>query len=685
MFKKIISLTIAIAFFMNSACYGLSPQPGSTQAPTQHDMQTAAGRLFLATNPLGGIPAAIGLQRGFRDASHRTPLDLEKYGIRFVQNPDQSKLPEGWEQYPINQMTDFVAALKYFMEHEAQVPEGFLEIQPGRLTAEEKAISITNLHLTRDVNGKVTKGTLLVDEGFIKAWNDIKKNNIHFTYNFPEEGKREAAPRTVGVAEGLLSWVAKHVMTDIAQATGQPKDGALGHIVALPGSDLRAEESEETTNLIGGRYALVTQAIKLWFLASYCIDDSVRYDNDAFLERMLWIFDKDLQDKSREDSDKPLKLYEEFPALMQDAEKRQHAIDLALSINESYFSRSDIKAVEIPSFKTAKPRMNRRLQSFLRRHKIDPKKTFLFAMSGGDCAGPNSAYYGAVLEAKKLGYTVLGVINGLEGLGMDPGKFVDYLVYYTPEEMRKINLKGKPSIDIGSSRARFDDPKKPEQKKNILTNTGWFAGGIFIGGDDHSKQFGEMAEEGVPLVVLPKTIDYDLLAEAMGAHSAITEANVLLHRAHESARQEKFIQVIELMGRNAGWIAFLASQGLGEGAFSLIPEKPSYFKHVLIKALETIRDNGYLTIPMAEGYQFEDFAKNHKDAQDTLFYDFLKLIPFLKEKFESKGQQDTHGNPKLSGISEYLSLALRYLPQLAAKIEKEIIPLLMTKLQLLRR
>ncbi|MFA5350854.1 MAG: 6-phosphofructokinase, partial [Candidatus Omnitrophota bacterium] len=294
------------------------------------------------------------------------------------------------------------------------------------------------------------------------------------------------------------------------------------------------------------------------------------------------------------------------------------------------------------------------LKAFFLEYNINPKKTILFAMSGGDCAGPNSAYYGAVRRAAAKGYTVLGVVNGFEGLGAAPEEFSKQLVLCSSKGV--VYFKDKPSIYLGSSRAKFKD-----KKDNILQNCRPFFGVIFIGGDDHSKQAGEIAKNGIPTTAIPKTIDYDFFAESLGSHSAASEARMLTLRSHEAAREEKFVQIIEFMGRDAGWITYLA----GQGFFILIPERSSYFKEVLIKVLNILLVDGYLTIAMAEGYNFKDFSPEHRANKDTLFYDFIKIIPFLNAKFHSKGQTDPHGNPKLSGISEYLSLAIRYLPQLS--------------------
>ncbi|MDD5655095.1 MAG: 6-phosphofructokinase, partial [Candidatus Omnitrophica bacterium] len=297
-----------------------------------------------------------------------------------------------------------------------------------------------------------------------------------------------------------------------------------------------------------------------------------------------------------------------------------------------------------------------KLEQFFREYNIEPSKTILFAMSGGDCPGPNSALYGAIQEAVKRGHRVLGVLNGFEGLGANPEEFVDHLVIFTAEG--SMRLKGMPSIYIGSSRAAFKD-----KKANILKNAQQFKGVVFIGGDDHSKQAGEMAAAGIPTIIIPKTIDYDFKAEALGAITAAAEANRLFIKFCQMAREKKFISVIEFMGRDAGWITYLASKGMAD--LILVPEKLSSFRDVLMKALDIIIEKGYLNAAMAEGYNFKDFYDEHKAKEDTLFYILLDIIPPLKAKFYAKGQFDVHGNPKLSGISEYLSLAIRYLPQLA--------------------
>ena len=98
---------------------------------------------------------------------------------------------------------------------------------------------------------------------------------------------------------------------------------------------------------------------------------------------------------------------------------------------------------------------------------------------------------------------------------------------------------------------------------------------IPIGGEDTLGVAGKLAEAGVPVVGVPKTIDNDLAGTdfTFGFQTAVQIATDAIDRLHTTAESHNRVMVVEVMGRHAGWIA--AYCGLAGGADAiLVPERP---------------------------------------------------------------------------------------------------------------
>jgi ATP-dependent phosphofructokinase / diphosphate-dependent phosphofructokinase len=98
---------------------------------------------------------------------------------------------------------------------------------------------------------------------------------------------------------------------------------------------------------------------------------------------------------------------------------------------------------------------------------------------------------------------------------------------------------------------------------------------IIIGGDGTHAAGIQLAEKGVHIIGVPKTIDNDLggVAATFGFSTAVGTAAELIEKLHSTATSHERVFVIEAMGRNAGWIALCA--GLAGGADAiLLPEFP---------------------------------------------------------------------------------------------------------------
>jgi phosphofructokinase-like protein len=187
---------------------------------------------------------------------------------------------------------------------------------------------------------------------------------------------------------------------------------------------------------------------------------------------------------------------------------------------------------------------------------------------GGDCPGLNAVIRAVVRKGVKAhGFDFVGYRDGwrgpLEGVTMELGI----------QQCRGILPRG--GTILGSSRTnpfKLDDGV--ERIKANLEQDGVDAL-IAIGGEDTLGVATKLAELGVNVVGVPKTIDNDLSGTdfTFGFDTAVNIAVEAIDRLHTTAESHHRVLVVEVMGRHAGWIAL--HSGLAGGAsIVLIPEQP---------------------------------------------------------------------------------------------------------------
>jgi 6-phosphofructokinase 1 len=125
---------------------------------------------------------------------------------------------------------------------------------------------------------------------------------------------------------------------------------------------------------------------------------------------------------------------------------------------------------------------------------------------------------------------------------------------------------------------------------------------IAVGGDGSLKIAHHLAERGLRLVGVPKTIDNDLDATVMtfGYDSAVSFATECIDRLHVTAQAHRRVIVVEVMGRHAGWIALNAGIAGGADAI-LIPEIPHDLERVAAHLQRNARRRSYAIVVVAEG------------------------------------------------------------------------------------
>jgi phosphofructokinase-like protein len=187
---------------------------------------------------------------------------------------------------------------------------------------------------------------------------------------------------------------------------------------------------------------------------------------------------------------------------------------------------------------------------------------------GGDCPGLNAVIRAVVRKGVKVhGAEFVGYRDGwkgpLEGLTMDLGI----------PEVRGILPRG--GTILGSSRTNpFKIDGGVEQIKANLERDGVDAL-VAIGGEDTLGVATKLADLGVDVVGVPKTIDNDLSGTdfTFGFDTAVNIASEAIDRLHTTAESHHRVLVVEVMGRHAGWIAL--HSGIAGGAnIVLLPEFP---------------------------------------------------------------------------------------------------------------
>ena len=217
--------------------------------------------------------------------------------------------------------------------------------------------------------------------------------------------------------------------------------------------------------------------------------------------------------------------------------------------------------------------------------------------SGGDCPGLNAVIRGIVRTASaEYGSTVVGYLDGWVGLMED--RRVDL---YDDAYIDSILLRG--GTILGTGRLHPDKFKAGiDQIKANLADAEVDAL-IAIGGEGTLKGAKWLADNGIPVVGVPKTIDNDVAATdyTFGFDTAVSVATDAIDRLHTTAESHNRILIVEVMGRHVGWIALHA--GMAGGAhYTVIPEEPFDIEEIC-KAMERRFQMGekYGIIVVAEG------------------------------------------------------------------------------------
>jgi 6-phosphofructokinase 1 len=246
---------------------------------------------------------------------------------------------------------------------------------------------------------------------------------------------------------------------------------------------------------------------------------------------------------------------------------------------------------------------------------------------GGDCPGLNAVIYAAVRKGiNHYGDEFIGFLNGWRGV-LD-----NNFIPLTLENTDGIQLKG--GTILHSSRTNVKKIPGGIEKAQEVLKANKIDALIALGGDDTQSVTLFLAENGVKAVGVPKTIDNDISGTdaTFGFDTAVSIATEAVDRIHTTADSHNRVIVIEVMGRDAGWIAY-ASGTAGGAHVVLVPEKDIDIDHVCA-LLKYNYDHGkhYGVVVVAEGCHLPEVGQVIGSAQ-----------------------VDSFGHARLSGIGEALA------------------------------
>lgn len=229
---------------------------------------------------------------------------------------------------------------------------------------------------------------------------------------------------------------------------------------------------------------------------------------------------------------------------------------------------------------------------------------------GGDCPGLNAAIRACTKTAIRSGYDVIGIHNGWEGLLEHDDEPLDL--------MRTSGIIDRGGTILGTSRVSPLRVENGVQRVMDRTRVLRLETIVILGGEGSLSLAYKMFQQGVPVIGIPKTIDNDIVQTdfAIGFQTAVQVATEALDRLRSTAESHHRVMLLEVMGRNTGWIATYA--GLANGADEiLIPEIPLTEEKLdnLCERLKRRRARGirFTIIVVAEGVKVLGKPVLHED------------------------------------------------------------------------
>jgi phosphofructokinase-like protein len=244
--------------------------------------------------------------------------------------------------------------------------------------------------------------------------------------------------------------------------------------------------------------------------------------------------------------------------------------------------------------------------------------------SGGDAPGLNAVLRAVVKTAElEYGWRVVGIEKGFEGL-LNPPKTrplgLEDVRGLLPLGGTVLGSTNKGRFTFVEIDGRIERDPAPYKELAVNVRRLGLDALVVIGGEGSQGIASLLGEHGVPAVGVPKTIDNDLWGcdRTFGFDTALSVATEAIDRLHTTAASHNRVMVLEVMGRDAGWIAL--HSGIGGGAdIILIPEIP--FSMDAVTAKVESRDmlgSSFSIVVVAEGAVEKGGGQLYQETTGTL-------------------------------------------------------------------
>ncbi len=212
-------------------------------------------------------------------------------------------------------------------------------------------------------------------------------------------------------------------------------------------------------------------------------------------------------------------------------------------------------------------------------------KTIGVLTSGGDAPGMNAAIRAVVRKAIMNGVNVKGIKKGYQGL------LNEEIVDMKPSSVSDIIQRG--GTILGTARCSEFVTEEGQKKGADICRKHGIDGVVVIGGDGSYRGAQALSKQGINTIGIPGTIDLDIACTdyTIGFDTAINTAMEAIDKVRDTSSSHERCSIIEVMGRNAGYIALWC--GVANGAEDiLLPEKYDYNEQSIINNIINNRKRG---------------------------------------------------------------------------------------------
>ena len=212
-------------------------------------------------------------------------------------------------------------------------------------------------------------------------------------------------------------------------------------------------------------------------------------------------------------------------------------------------------------------------------------KTIGVLTSGGDAPGMNAAIRAVVRKAIMNGVSVKGIKKGYQGL------LNEEIIDMKPSSVSDIIQRG--GTILGTARCMEFVTEEGQKLGAEICRKHGIDGVVVIGGDGSYRGAQALSKQGINTIGIPGTIDLDIACTdyTIGFDTAINTAMQAIDKVRDTSSSHERCSIIEVMGRNAGYIALWC--GVANGAEDiLLPEKYDYNEQSIINNIINNRKRG---------------------------------------------------------------------------------------------